>query len=477
MFAMWRVGRLIAALLAMRAGRRRRRVRWHRRPPRARRLRRTVSHRSGAAAPASSATPPPSRPRSAARSACPSTTRIPKAPQAQLAVIRVPATGDRIGVLMVNPGGPGRVGRRHRRRRWRAALARHRRSPAASTWSASTRAASGTPPRRCAAAPTPNSTPTGAKPMADYSPAGVARIEQHLPAVRPGVRRPDRARTSWPTSAPRRPRATWTSCARRWARTRSTTSASRTAPNSAPATPSSIRDRVRAMVLDGAVDPGAGPDRREHPPAGRLPDGVRRLRRRLRAVDRLPARHRTRPSSSRATTSWSTRWCNSPAATSDPRGLSYQDAITGTVNALYTQRYWKFLTSGLLGLQRGTDAGDLLLLADDYQDRDAGRALHEPAGRVHRDPLRRRAVPDRPGRVGRRRPAGARRRRRSWPTASSPGSRPATSARCGRCRRRRRPHAGVLARPRQGRRRVDHPRSGHAVSGRRRPGPARWTRR
>jgi hypothetical protein len=59
-----------------------------------------------------------------------------------------------------------------------------------------------------------------------------------------------------------------------------------------------------------------------------------------------------------------------PARTSDPRGLSYQDAITGTANALYTQRYWKYLTSGLLGLQRGTDPGDLLLLADDYQHRD-----------------------------------------------------------------------------------------------------------
>lgn len=58
-----------------------------------------------------------------------------------------------------------------------------------------------------------------------------------------------------------------------------------------------------------------------------------------------------------------------PGLTSDPRGLSYQDAITGTVNALYTQRFWKFLTSGLLGLQRGTDAGDLLLLADEYQGR------------------------------------------------------------------------------------------------------------
>ena len=31
---------------------------------------------------------------------------------------------------------------------------------------------------------------------------------------------------------------------------------------------------------------------------------------------------------------------NQPAQTSDPRGLGYQDAITGTVNALYSRRYW-----------------------------------------------------------------------------------------------------------------------------------------
>ena len=59
-----------------------------------------------------------------------------------------------------------------------------------------------------------------------------------------------------------------------------------------------------------------------------------------------------------------------PAATADPRGLSYADAITGTFNALYTPQYWKYLTRGLLALQRGTKADALLLLADDYQGRD-----------------------------------------------------------------------------------------------------------
>jgi hypothetical protein len=59
-----------------------------------------------------------------------------------------------------------------------------------------------------------------------------------------------------------------------------------------------------------------------------------------------------------------------PGKTADPRGLSYADATTGTINALYTPQHWKYLTSGLLGLQRGTDAGDLLVLADDYNNRD-----------------------------------------------------------------------------------------------------------
>ncbi len=59
-----------------------------------------------------------------------------------------------------------------------------------------------------------------------------------------------------------------------------------------------------------------------------------------------------------------------PARTADPRGLSYADALTGTFNALYTPQFWRFLTSGLLGLARGTDPGDLLMLADEYQGRD-----------------------------------------------------------------------------------------------------------
>lgn len=95
--------------------------------------------------------------------------------QAKLAVIRVPATGQRFGALLVNPGDPGR-----RRSTWSPLW--HPRSPtptfsATSTWWASTREGSATDPAlRCR---------TDAEfdayrrdPMADYSPAGVTHVEQ-----------------------------------------------------------------------------------------------------------------------------------------------------------------------------------------------------------------------------------------------------------------------------------------------------------
>jgi pimeloyl-ACP methyl ester carboxylesterase len=128
-------------------------------------------------------------------------------------------------------------------------------------------------------------------------------------------------------------------------------------------------NRVRAMVLDGAIDPNQNAidslveqmagfqlafndfaaDCAESPDCPLGTDPAQFVSRYHQLVNPL------------ATT---------PAATSDPRGLSYADALTGTFNALYTPQYWKYLTRGLLALQRGTKADALLLLADDYQGRD-----------------------------------------------------------------------------------------------------------
>ena len=129
-------------------------------------------------------------------------------------------------------------------------------------------------------------------------------------------------------------------------------------------------DRVRAMVLDGAVDPSLDP----------IAETIRQMAGFQTAFNAYAADCAQSAGCPLGTdpAQFVSRYhqlvdplVQRPGITSDPRGLSYQDAITGTVSALYSQRFWKYLTSGLLGLQRGTDAGDLLLLADDYQKRDA----------------------------------------------------------------------------------------------------------
>lgn len=290
----------------------------------------------------------------------------PEGAQAQLAVIRVPATGQRIGALMVNPGGPG----------------------ASAVDTVATMAANlagtdltrsfdlvGFDPRGVG-----HSTPqvrcrTDAEfdayrrePLTDYSPAGVEHIEQVYRQIaqdcvdRTGLEflaNVGTASTARDMDAVRAalgdPQINYlgysygTELGAKYAEL--------------------FGDRVRAMVLDGAVDPNADP----------TAENIRQLAGFQTAFDDYAAdcaRSYDCPLG-QDPTQFVARYHQlvdplvaQPGPTSDPRGLSYQDAITGTANALYTQRYWKFLTSGLLGLERGTDAGDLLLLADDYQRRD-----------------------------------------------------------------------------------------------------------
>jgi pimeloyl-ACP methyl ester carboxylesterase len=130
----------------------------------------------------------------------------------------------------------------------------------------------------------------------------------------------------------------------------------------------SYPDKVRAMVLDGAVDPNADPveadvqqaqafqkafndyaaDCAKAPdcPLGTDPAKAVDIYRNL--VDPL---------------------VDKPAPTADPRGLGYSDAIVGTILPLYSPDLWRHLTQGLKELKRGR--GDTLLaLADLYMGRD-----------------------------------------------------------------------------------------------------------
>ncbi|MBO0680483.1 alpha/beta hydrolase [Mycolicibacterium sp. S2-37] len=291
----------------------------------------------------------------------------PDGAQAQLAVIRVPASGDRIGVLMVNPGGPGAsavdtvagMG---------VALADTEIARRFDLVGFDPRGVGhSTPQLRCR---------TDAEfdafrrePLADYSPAGVAHIESLYRQL--AQRCADRMGLDFLANIGT------ASAARDMDVVRGALGEDQISylgfsygTQLGAAYAGRYPERVRAMVLDGAVDPSADPiakniqqqagfqkafeayaaDCAESAGCPLGTDPAQFNNRFHQLVDPLVTR---------------------PAATSDPRGLGYQDAITGTGNALYSARYWPYLTSGLLGLQRGTDPGDLLALADEYQGRNA----------------------------------------------------------------------------------------------------------
>jgi len=92
----------------------------------------------------------------------------------------------------------------------------------------------------------------------------------------------------------------------------------------------------------------------------------KRLRRGLRPLAGLPVGHR--PGAVRQT--GITRLVDPLVASRARRRTRAVSAMPtrrpAPSNALYTRSIGKYLTSGLLGLQRPSDAGDLLMLADDY---------------------------------------------------------------------------------------------------------------
>ncbi len=289
----------------------------------------------------------------------------PEGAQAQLAVIRIPATGDRIGVLLVNPGGPGAsavdtvagMG---------AGLADSEIARRFDLVGFDPRGVGhSTPELRCR---------TDAEfdayrrePNADYSPTGVAHIEDLYRQFAQGCA--DRVGKELLANVGTAATAKDMDVVRAaLGENQINYLGFSYGTEIGAAYAEAYPDRIRAMALDGAVDPSLDPiDENLRQMAGFQTafedyaadcaqltgcplgnDPAQSVNRYHQLIDPLVTQ---------------------PARTSDPRGLSYQDAITGTVNALYSRQYWKFLTSGLLGLQRKTDPGDLLLLADDYLNR------------------------------------------------------------------------------------------------------------
>ena len=290
----------------------------------------------------------------------------PEGPQAQLAVIRIPASGDRIGVLVVNPGGPG-VSAVDTVAGMGAALANTVITEHFDLVGIDPRGVGhSTPQIRCRSDAEFDA--YRREPLADYSPAGVAHIEAvytdlvRLCTEKMGTEFLAGVGTATAVQDMDVVRAALGEHQISYLGFSYGTELGAAYAERYP-------ERVRAMVLDGAIDPSLDP----------ITSRVRQLAGFQRAFEAYAADCAKSADCPLGTdpTKFVQRYhalvnplVTRPAPTSDPRGLSYQDAIVGTVSALYSQRFWPYLTSGLLGLQRGTDPVDLLLLADDYQKRD-----------------------------------------------------------------------------------------------------------
>jgi len=126
---------------------------------------------------------------------------------------------------------------------------------------------------------------------------------------------------------------------------------------------------VRAMILDGAVDPNADPIQADLDQAAAF----------QKAFDDFAADCAKDADCPLGTDPAKAvdvykdmvdKLVDTPAKTRDPRGLGYSDAIIGTIMSLYSPSLWRHLSNGLRELQSGR--GDTLLtLADLYMRRDA----------------------------------------------------------------------------------------------------------
>jgi len=127
-------------------------------------------------------------------------------------------------------------------------------------------------------------------------------------------------------------------------------------------------EKVRAMILDGAVDPNAD----------QIEEEIRQAAAFQKAFDNYAADCANSPDCPLGTDpakavdvykSMVEPLVKNPARTKDPRGLSYSDAIVGTILPLYSPNLWRHLTQALSELRDG-EGDTMLAMADLYMGRD-----------------------------------------------------------------------------------------------------------
>lgn len=128
-------------------------------------------------------------------------------------------------------------------------------------------------------------------------------------------------------------------------------------------------EKVRAMILDGAVDPNADPIQADIDQAEAFQEAFNDYA--ADCAQDVTCPLGTDPAKSVAVyRDLVNPLVDKPLPTRDPRGLGYSDAIVATIMALYSPNLWRHLTQGLTEMTRGR--GDTMLaLADMYMRRDA----------------------------------------------------------------------------------------------------------
>ncbi|GJF09344.1 protease [Mycolicibacterium cyprinidarum] len=151
---------------------------------------------------------------------------------------------------------------------------------------------------------------------------------------------------------------------------------------------------VRAMILDGAIDPNADP----------VEADIRQAEAFQKAFDDYAADCAKDSDCPLGTDpakavdvyrSLVDPLVENPLPTKDPRGLSYNDAVVGTILPLYSPDLWRHLTQGLQEITEGK--GDTMLtLSDLYMGRDSkGRYTNATDARVAINCVDKPAITDR----------------------------------------------------------------------------------
>lgn len=128
-------------------------------------------------------------------------------------------------------------------------------------------------------------------------------------------------------------------------------------------------DKVRSMILDGAVDPNEDPTEANLRQAAAFQTAFNNYAADCAQSPDCPLG--TDPAKAvDVYQSLVDPLVDEPMPTSDPRGLSYSDAIIGTILPMYSPTLWRHLTQGLKELREGR--GDtFLMLSDLYMGRNA----------------------------------------------------------------------------------------------------------